>query len=301
MAMGGQILTACAQPFLLYAPTKLASYWFGPKERAFCTMLASLGNPIGLALALLISPQVVTSLDKFQILVSAAFYVEVLGTLSDLLSPQHLIFTVPAVVGAVSTVVAYWRNKPATPPAPSAHRDPTPFLRGLAKALTTPSFLILLGIWGFSSGVTNAFVTLLAQILCPYGYTDVRPSTCESCYVKVCFCFQRQSGLWGALAIFSGLVGATCGGLLIDFFKLFKEVAVVSLSLAMLCLIWFIQASHCVHGVAVVVIVLLFSSGVHFNRASCQHCHLPLCVWLLCSPSHPSLHGVGGGGHISSV
>lgn len=71
VAMGGQILTACAQPFLLYAPTKLASYWFGPKERAFCTMLASLGNPIGLALALLISPQVVTSLDKFQILVSS--------------------------------------------------------------------------------------------------------------------------------------------------------------------------------------------------------------------------------------
>ena len=65
VAMTGQVLTACAQPFLLYAPTKLANFWFGAKERAFCTMLASLGNPLGLAVAQLVSPYVVTDLSKF--------------------------------------------------------------------------------------------------------------------------------------------------------------------------------------------------------------------------------------------
>ena len=44
VAMLGQILTACAQPFLLYAPTTLASVWFGPKERAVATGLSSLGR-----------------------------------------------------------------------------------------------------------------------------------------------------------------------------------------------------------------------------------------------------------------
>jgi len=44
VAMVGQFLTACAQPFLLYAPTKLAGLWFGPKERAICTMFASVGE-----------------------------------------------------------------------------------------------------------------------------------------------------------------------------------------------------------------------------------------------------------------
>ena len=43
--------------------------------------------------------------------------------------------------------------------------------------------------------------------------------------------------------IFCGLLGATCGGLIIDHFKLFKEVAVVSFSLALLCLIWFVEVS----------------------------------------------------------
>ena len=70
VALIGQILTACAQPFLLYSPTKLAAFWFGPKERAFCTMLASLGNPIGLALAQLVSPNVVTETSRLRILVS---------------------------------------------------------------------------------------------------------------------------------------------------------------------------------------------------------------------------------------
>lgn len=70
VAMVGQVLTACAQPFLLYAPTKLAALWFGPKERALCTMLASMGNPLGLAMAQLISTNVVTNLDRFTILVS---------------------------------------------------------------------------------------------------------------------------------------------------------------------------------------------------------------------------------------
>ena len=71
VALTGQILTACAQPFLLYSPTKLAAFWFGPKERAFCTMLASLGNPIGLALAQLVSPNVVTETSRLRILVSS--------------------------------------------------------------------------------------------------------------------------------------------------------------------------------------------------------------------------------------
>lgn len=70
VAMIGQVLTAFSQPFLLYSPTKLAAVWFGTKERAFCTMLASLGNPIGLAVAQLSSPNIVTAVKDLPLLVS---------------------------------------------------------------------------------------------------------------------------------------------------------------------------------------------------------------------------------------
>ena len=45
VALIGQILTAAGQPFLLYSPTTLAGTWFGPKERAVCTSIASVGEP----------------------------------------------------------------------------------------------------------------------------------------------------------------------------------------------------------------------------------------------------------------
>jgi len=54
---------------------------------------------------------------------------------------------------------------------------------------------------------------------------------------------QKDAGLWGALMIFLGLVGATIAGLIIDYTKKFKEVAVISLTMAILCLIWFMEVS----------------------------------------------------------
>ena len=44
VAMLGQVLTASASPFITYSPTKLASFWFGEKERSFCTNFASVGE-----------------------------------------------------------------------------------------------------------------------------------------------------------------------------------------------------------------------------------------------------------------
>ena len=44
VAIMGQFLTACAQPFLLYAPTMLAAVWFPPNQRAICTNFASVGE-----------------------------------------------------------------------------------------------------------------------------------------------------------------------------------------------------------------------------------------------------------------
>ena len=65
---------------------------------------------------------------------------------------------------------------------------------------------------------------------------------CSYNFELVCYSFcQKQSGLWGSLMIFCGLVGATIAGLLIDYTKRFKEITVVTLSLAILCLIWFTE------------------------------------------------------------
>lgn len=105
---------------------------------------------------------------------------------------------------------------------------------------------MLLAVWGCASGLFNALLTILPQILCPYGYTDVRhviSSSQNYLLLSPSFPLQKESGLWGALMIFSGMIGATLGGIILDFSKLFKEVAVVSYSLAILSFIWFYEVS----------------------------------------------------------
>ena len=44
--------------------------------------------------------------------------------------------------------------------------------------------------------------------------------------------------------IFAGMIGAVVGGLVLDYSKLFKEVAVVSYSLAIVSFIWFYEVSY---------------------------------------------------------
>lgn len=39
----GQTLAACAQPFVMFAPTKLAALWFADNQRATANMAASMG------------------------------------------------------------------------------------------------------------------------------------------------------------------------------------------------------------------------------------------------------------------
>lgn len=42
--MAGQTLAGCAQPFILFAPTKLAAQWFSPGHRTFANMIGSTGT-----------------------------------------------------------------------------------------------------------------------------------------------------------------------------------------------------------------------------------------------------------------
>ena len=84
------------------------------------------------------------------------------------------VYSIPAVVTGLMTAVAFWPNKPPIPPAPSAEKVNISFLKGVGKVLTNLSFWVLLVVWGCGAGIFNALVTLLPQMLCPFGYSDVR-------------------------------------------------------------------------------------------------------------------------------
>ena len=42
-----QTVCACAQPFVMFSPTKLAAQWFPERQRTFANMIASIGTVHG--------------------------------------------------------------------------------------------------------------------------------------------------------------------------------------------------------------------------------------------------------------
>ena len=69
VAMVGQALAGCAQPFVLFTPTKVAEFWFPTSQRALATTITGMSNPIGIVLGNLISPLIVTHFSRIPFLV----------------------------------------------------------------------------------------------------------------------------------------------------------------------------------------------------------------------------------------
>ncbi len=115
---------------------------------------------------------------------------------------QMTVYAVPAVVTALMAAVAFWPNKPPVPPAPSADKVNMSFLQGLLKVLTNISFWVLLVVWGCGAGIFNALVTLLAQVLCPFGYSDVS-STSFTINLEI-FIYFVVNGSYLKVTIFCG-------------------------------------------------------------------------------------------------
>jgi len=44
--LSSQTVCACAQPFMMFSPTKLAAQWFHEHQRTFANMIASIGNTV---------------------------------------------------------------------------------------------------------------------------------------------------------------------------------------------------------------------------------------------------------------
>ena len=97
----GQIIAAAAQPVILDCPTMLAGTWFGENERAVANMVASVSNPVGIALGSFFPPMLVSSVD-----------------VNDFRN-LYFYFALPATL-ALCLVAFVFQDKPPHPPSASA-------------------------------------------------------------------------------------------------------------------------------------------------------------------------------------
>ncbi|KAJ8656646.1 hypothetical protein O0I10_007723 [Lichtheimia ornata] len=187
LAMVGQVICAIGQPFILNAATPYAALWFSPDGRGSATTIGGLTNAVGMAIASLVQPALVTDVDTMW---------------------QGLLFI--ACVNTAFAIPAFFiPPKPKTPPSYSASAGDErniPFFTCMRMLFTNYNYLIIMLSFGVLCGLFSTLSTLMPQILTPYGYTND-----EAGYVTVAF-------------IVAGIVGAVSSGLVIDKFRVHKLI-----------------------------------------------------------------------------
>ena len=107
---GGTIIAAFGQGFFINSSSKLASVWFGDKERALSTALGGLSLPLGCIIGFIIAAGIISDNDDHP-------DPEMKKKFSFLLIVQNAVVsagTLPLIILA--------RNKPLTPPSKAASR-----------------------------------------------------------------------------------------------------------------------------------------------------------------------------------
>lgn len=174
----GQICSACVQPFVLSMPTKIAALWFSDHERTKANTIATMANPLGVLVSNGIAAGMVSSKDDIKMLL--------------------IITGVPAVLTALLAIFGVWSSKPPTPPAASALIEPISFFTGIKTVLNNKQFILLTFTSGIGIAAFSSISTIVQQLICPKGYTDV------------------TAGIVGVLIILGGFVGAGITGYYVD-------------------------------------------------------------------------------------
>ncbi|XP_065405859.1 solute carrier family 49 member A3 isoform X2 [Chrysemys picta bellii] len=203
----GQCLCALAQPLVIFSPTKLAALWFPDHQRATANMISSMSNPLGILIANLLSPTLVSEEKDI---------------------PRMLgLYAIPAVTACILATVGVHDKVPPTPPSASAtHSTSQPFFKGLKMLLRNKPYVILMVCFGAGIGMFTCFSALLEQILCVRGYSNF------------------FAGLNGALFTVFGLLGAFLLGLYVDKTRKFIESTKVCFCLTALASIAFAVMSQ---------------------------------------------------------
>ena len=159
---------AVAQPLLLNAWTTVPAKWFNLEFRATAVGLVTLGNLIGTALGMVLTPILTETLSIPQV---------------------QLIYGGVAALSAL-LFVALAREAPPTPPCPAGMETRALMLDGLKNALRNRMFWYYLGITFIGMGLFNGVTTWIEAIVRPRGFSPA------------------DAGILGALLLVGGIIGA---------------------------------------------------------------------------------------------
>ncbi len=171
----GQLLAALAGPMYNSLPPALAAGWFSIAERDIATAIGSLFNPLGNAAGQILPPIFVTENDD--------------GEVSGVLP----LMIVESCVIALSLLLCFlfFKTAPPTPPSYSTHLRNAGIdiyssidsgdeqggwlrlKREYSLLMKNKDYVLLLISFSAGLGLFNTFLTLIYQIIEPWGYRSI--------------------------------------------------------------------------------------------------------------------------------
>ena len=208
LMLTGQYLAALAQPFFTNVPPKVATAWFPTSERDFATVVASMANPVGIAVGSILPAIFVSQKDD-----------RTVEGMDTLLFVEAILVTIGAAVAA-----AFVKSRPSAPPSAAAVNEALEsndevsvfglLSHNAVRCMKNRHFLVLLIAFGIGLGMFNALTKLVDQLIAPFCYSE------------------DDASLFAGILLGFGLLSAGVVGLYLDQSHLYTFVLKTLFSLA---------------------------------------------------------------------
>jgi len=181
---------AIAQPFILNATTRLAAKWFPIDERATAAGISTLGQYVGIIIAMVATPLLVSSHS---------------------IGEAMMFYGIITAAGSVLFLVLM-KEQPPHPPCHAGHEKRINPVEGLKQMLKNRDMLMLLLLFFIGLGMFNAVTTWIEEILSPRGFTPV------------------QAGITTAAMLMGGIAGASSLPILSDKYRKRKNFIILTMA-----------------------------------------------------------------------
>jgi len=212
-------LAAIGQPFIFNSISKLSGDWFPPGEQTVANGIGTMGQIVGMMIALVIVP----------IMVPNAIYEEL---------RNNFLFVSAIATASFVVFLAFARDRPAASVETRTHAEG--ILSQMKTLISLRNIVILMVLFFIGVGIFSGFVQWIEAILFSRGIPSL------------------YGGLTGAAMLISGIIGMVVVSALADRYKRLKLILILNTLVAGVFLLLFSFRVDLIYYIAVSVVIGFF-------------------------------------------
>eukprot|EP00823_Brevimastigomonas_motovehiculus_P003589 TRINITY_DN2215_c0_g1_i1.p1 TRINITY_DN2215_c0_g1~~TRINITY_DN2215_c0_g1_i1.p1 ORF type:complete len:627 (-),score=166.04 TRINITY_DN2215_c0_g1_i1:326-2206(-) len=206
MVMIGQAVASLGQAFVVNSPPMVAADFFGENERTIATTIACNADVLGVAVTYILSPAIVNRIHDV---------------------PNLMKVVAVCSVAVAAMTIFFFPNEPINPPSRSASqkrsqpKPPPETVKSTFRLFNRKGFGFTVAAFAIGEATVNGFSTFMNNMLVPGGFT------------------QSFVSIMGSMFVVSGMIGAGILSTLVDKWRNYKSMLLLSFACAAASLCYF--------------------------------------------------------------